>query len=131
WSLNGANIAGATASTLSIGPLAFANYGTYQVAVDDGGYTTLSAKASVLPPLPALLTQPASRAALQGTTISPAFSVVVDGCSPRTNYQWYSNNVAIARGTNATLNLTNVQTGSFTPNFFYVTVNDALNALST
>jgi hypothetical protein len=85
----------------------------------------------VLPPVPIINTQPISRAALQGSTITPAFSVVATTFSQQTNYQWYSNGVAIAGQTNRTLNLANVQAGSFTPNTFSVTVSDGFNSPGT
>jgi hypothetical protein len=134
WLRNGANIAGATNATLSFSPLALADFGgNYSVAVDDGAYTTWSANATVLPPAEglAIITQPTSRAALVGSTLMPAFSVVASTSSGRTNYQWFTNNPAglIVRGTNSTLNLTNLQAANFRP--YFVTVSDGFNPALT
>jgi len=130
WLHAGTNVAGATNATLSFSSLAFADWGAYTAVVDDGAYTTYSSNANVLPPIGAILTQPVSRAALQGATLTPAFFVVAQTHSLQTNYQWYSNTVAIAGRTSSSLAIANVQAGSFVPNTFYVTVNDGANTLS-
>ncbi|PYI84129.1 MAG: hypothetical protein DME26_13765 [Verrucomicrobia bacterium] len=109
WLRNGTNIVGATNATLSFSPLALAHFGgNYSVAVNDGAYTTWSANATVLPPAAGLVinTQPTSRAALVGSTLTPAFSVIATTASGRTNYQWFTNSP-----TGLILNRTNVNDG--------------------
>jgi hypothetical protein len=129
WQHSGTNLPGATTSTLALPSLGPDTYGTYAVLVDDGAYQTISSNATVLPSLPSILSQPVSRTALQGSTLSPAFSVIASTCSQVTNYQWYSNNVVIAGRTNTTLSITNAQAGSFTS--YKVTVSDGFNPVLT
>lgn len=131
WLRNGTNVVGATNATLNFSPLALANFGgNYSVVVSDGAYTTVSANATVLPPVASLVinTQPTSRVALVGSTLIPAFSVTASTASGRTNYQWFTNaptGGVIANRTSATLNLTNLVAANFRP--YYVTVSDGFN----
>ncbi len=55
---------------------------------------------------PTIVSQPQARTVGAGTTLS--FDVTASGNGPFT-YQWYSNNVALVYGTNATLVVTNAQ----------------------
>ena len=68
--------------------------------LDDSGETNWSI---------AILMQPANQVAVQGNVV--IFNVTATGVTPL-NYQWYFNSAALTGATNATLNLTNVQTGN-------------------
>lgn len=134
WLRNGTNLVGQTSATLNFAPLANANFGgNYSVAVNDGAYTTYSAVATVLPPAADLVinTQPTSRAALVGSTLTPAFSVIATTASGRTNYQWFTNTPPglILNRTNATLSLTNLQAANFRP--YFVMVSDGFNFVTS
>jgi hypothetical protein len=111
WTKNGANVAGATSSTLNFAPLVSTSYGTYTVIIYDGAYSTTSASVTVTPPTPFINTQPKSRAAVQGS--SPTFSVVATTFSGVTNYQWQYYGTNLSGKTTATLTLAGVQPISF------------------
>ena len=118
WRFNGANLAGATGTTLNLANVQAANAGSYTVVATNSAGTITSAAAvltvSAGAVAPAITTQPLSRAVTAGSTV--AFSVVVTG-SPTPTLQWRFNGTNLAGATGATLNLANVQTanaGSYT-----------------
>lgn len=129
WSKDGAAIAGATSSTLSLTKVTAADAGSYRVAVTasvPGGagtpVTAVSAPATLqVNVLPVVVTPPASITPSLGANVS--FSVVATG-SPTPTYQWLRNGVPIPGATSATLSLNNItiaNAGSYT----VAVVNDA------
>ena len=99
WRFNGANIAGANASTYTIANAQTSNAGNYNVIVSNSGGSTPSATATLtvtLPP-PTISTQPASQTVQAGSSVS--FTVVASGQGTLI-YQWRFNGANIA-GANA------------------------------
>jgi hypothetical protein len=76
---------------------------------------------------PQILTQPQSQTNLVGTTAN--FSVGATACTPLA-FQWFSNSVALAAGTNSTLTLSNI-TSAASGNYFIVVTASGGSATST
>ena len=112
WQLNGTNLPGATAATLSLADAQPANSGVYAVVLSNalGTARSLGVTWTVSNSAPIILTQPASLAVRLGA--GAAFSVVAAGPSPF-GYQWQFKGTNIAGATQATLSLTNVTAASF------------------
>ena len=122
WLLNNAPIPGATGATYSVANVQTTNYGNYSVVVNDGTYPVSSAVVSLTPPAgPVINIQPASRAAVVGS--SPSFTVLASTSSGVTNYQWMYYGTNLTGATAATLTLTNVAASRF-GGPFTVRVND-------
>lgn len=115
WRKDGANIAGATSSTLTLDNVAPAQAGVYSVVVTNsaGSETSTGATLTVTggtTPV-AISAQPVSQTIAAGSTV--VFNVAATGA---TGFQWRRNNVALAGATDATLVLNNVslaQAGSY------------------
>lgn len=107
WQLNGANIPGATSSTLSIANVQPADAGEYVLVVASplGQVSSRAAALTVLQPLN-VVSQPTSQAVAPGATVS--LSVVVEG-SPEPYFQWRRNGVNIPGANSSTLTITNAQ----------------------
>jgi hypothetical protein len=107
WQYNGANIAGATGATLTIGNVQSSDAGTYRVVVTNsaGSVTSAGAILTVWVP-PAITTQPQSRTNLAGT--SAAFGAAATGTAPL-SYQWQFNGLNLLGATGTGLTLNNVQ----------------------
>jgi hypothetical protein len=103
WAFNGTNILGATGAGLLLTNVQFSQSGDYTVAVTNSlGYAiSTSAVLTVLAP-PQIVFQPASQVAYWG--LSASFSVRAIGTLPF-SYQWYYYGFPIDWGTNATLEL--------------------------
>jgi hypothetical protein len=111
WYFNNVLLSGTTTNPFTL-TVRSTNYGSFKVVVSDGaGQSATSAVATVTPPLPSIITQPKSRAAVQGS--SPTFSVVATTSSGVTNYQWQYYGTNLAGKTTATLTLAGVQPISF------------------
>lgn len=112
WRKNGVAIAGATNSTLTLTAVTTADAGNYDVVVSNSVGLVISSLAQVSvvssPAAPVIVAQPASRAALVGT--STVLSVSATG-APSPGFQWRKNGVAISGATNPTLAFTSVQAG--------------------
>ena len=110
WAFNGINIAGATGATLLLTNVQFNQCGYYSVAVTNSlGYMiSTSATLTVLSP-PLLLSQPASQVGYWG--LNASFSVDAAGTLPF-SYQWYFYGFPISWGTNATLDLQDLDLGA-------------------
>ena len=108
WRFNGTPITGATNPTLTLPGIRANQTGDYTVVVSNpyGTVTSSIATLSVKTP-PFVATQPQSLTVLKGT--NAAFSVTAGGDGPFT-YQWRFGGVNLDGATNATLNLTSVQT---------------------
>ena len=108
WKKNSANLAGATAATLSLNNISAADAASYSVVVSNAAGTATSSAAvlTVLLP-PAIVTQPANQFGALGSTINLA--VVASGTG-LLSYQWFQHGIVLADGGNisgsATTNLT-------------------------
>ena len=103
WAFNGSNIAGATGASLLLTNIQLSQAGSYSVAATNSvGYRiSTPAMLTVLSP-PVLLSQPVSQVGYWGMNTS--FGVDVAG-TPPFSYQWYFYDFPISWGTNATLDL--------------------------
>jgi hypothetical protein len=112
WFFNGTNrLSGATSPSFTLPSAQLANVGAYSVVITNpaGAVTSQLATLTVKTP-PVIVQHPANRAAVLGGTAT--FSVTAQGATPLT-YQWFLNVTnAIADATNATLTLSNVQSGN-------------------
>ncbi len=118
WQKNGANIAGATSTTLTLSSVAVSAAGTYRMIATNaaGSATSVGAVLTVNAP-PVITVQPVSHTVLQGATVT--FSVTATG-TPAPTYQWIKSGANIEGATSRTLTLTNVQ-GDYAAYQVYVT----------
>ncbi len=108
WHFQGANLAGATNSTLLLADVQTNQAGTYLVVgTDADGLATASEASLVVGAPPRITTQPTSQTVDTGN--SATFTVAASGSTPL-SYQWWFNGNPLARATNTTLNLNNVTT---------------------
>ncbi len=108
WQLNEQNIAGATASSLSVNT-AVAGVYRYRVIVSNSAGTVISDTATLTvstPPAPSIVTQPAPKTVQEGANVS--FNVVAAGQGAIV-YQWQFNEQNLPGATSATLNLNGVK----------------------
>jgi hypothetical protein len=115
WKFNGAAIAGATNSTLTLSNVSASNQGNYQVVVTDRAATINSSVATLdLAAGPSITSNPASQTLATGAPLT--LSVSTAGSSGLT-YQWYLNGTSIAGATGSTYSLANAgatDAGSYT-----------------
>ena len=103
WRLNGTNVTGATAATLSLTNVQTSQLGLYSVVVSNPYGTVTSSNATLdVKTAPFVATQPQSLTVLQGSPA--AFSVTAGGDGPFT-YQWRFGGVAITGATNSSFGL--------------------------
>jgi uncharacterized repeat protein (TIGR01451 family) len=109
WSVNGASLGGATASSLNLASVQTNQSGNYSVVVSNsaGSATSVVAVLTVLV-RPTITQQPVSQSAIVGSNI--IFQATAAGSTPLT-YQWYFNNTGVSGATSSSLTLTNVQPG--------------------
>jgi hypothetical protein len=108
WQLNEQNIAGATASSLSVNN-AVAGVYRYRVIVSNSAGTVISDTATLTvstPPAPTIATQPAPKTVQEGANVS--LNVVAAGQGTIV-YQWQFNEQNLPGATSATLNLNGVK----------------------
>jgi uncharacterized repeat protein (TIGR01451 family) len=107
WSLNGANIAGATNSSYFINNAQLVHAGAYVVTLSNavGSVTSAPAQLTVLVG-PVIVTQPQSLTVLAGSSAS--FMVGASGTQPL-SYQWFQNGGPLSEQTGATLLIANAQ----------------------
>jgi len=105
WSLNGTNLAGATASNLTISNASQWDLGTYAVVITNGFGSTNSSSAilSMYPSIEAPFT-----GAVTYWGKPAAFSIVAWGSSPM-SCQWFKDGVAVLDATNQVLRLSYMQ----------------------
>ena len=106
WRFNGANVPGATNSTLTLPSVQEADEGVYTVEVRNsiGAVTSVEARLSADLPLGIRL-QPASQSVLAGVDVT--FSVAASGRAPLT-YQWRFNGAAVPGANGSSFELRNV-----------------------
>ncbi len=102
WKKNGANISGATGTSLTIDPLTLDDAGDYSVTVTNrlGSATSAAATLTVNKQLkaPTITTQPRDTSVRSGAAFT--LTVVAEG-NPLPTYQWRKNGVAISGATSA------------------------------
>lgn len=105
WQFNGTNLAGATASTLTVSNVTPGNLGTYAVVVSSpyGSTNSVSATLNMYPFLVAPFTGAVTFLGQNATLTVGAW-----GSGPL-DYQWYDNGVAINAATNSSLTLPGIQ----------------------
>ena len=109
WRKNSNDLAGATSATLSLGTVAAADAGFYQVLVIWSWGSLASSAASLVVNTPASITvNPVGQSILAGT--STTLSVAATGTAPL-SYQWRKNGINIPGATNTVLVLSNVSAG--------------------
>ncbi len=133
WQKGGVNIAGATASTLTLtGVTTGDNGSSYTVIATNsaGSATSNAAVLTVTTPAtaPSFTTQPANQTALAGGNAS--FAATASG-SPAPTYQWQKGGVNIAGATASTLTLTGVTTGDNGSSYTVIATNSAGSATSS
>jgi glucose/arabinose dehydrogenase/alpha-tubulin suppressor-like RCC1 family protein/sugar lactone lactonase YvrE len=109
WTFNDANLSGATNSALTLNNVQFANQGMYHVVCGNsvGSVTSAPVTLTVGSP-PVIVTQPASQTVLAGSNVT--FTVGLTGTLPF-SFTWKFNGTTIGGMTNASLNLSNIQSG--------------------
>ena len=112
WRKDGSNLAGATNSTFTLGNVQAAEAGIYTVVVgNSAGSTTSNLAVLTVTPVtatPTISAQPQSQSVQTGGSVT--FAVTASGTAPLT-YQWRKGNGDISGAINATLMLSNVQSG--------------------
>lgn len=128
WRVNGANVSGATSSSLTVANVQYSQNGNVYslVASNSAGQMTNSATLIVLVP-PAIVQKPTNLSAVTGSPAS--FSVGASGV-PAVNYQWSRNGVPLANATNATYLLASVS-GADNDARFSVTVTNSVGTVTS
>ena len=108
WRLYGTNLIGTTNSTYSITNAQVGANGGYSVVVNNslGTVTSGGVTLTIRPAPPKITLQPKNLITTAGSSAS--FSAAATGTAPLF-FQWYSNGVALARATNTSLVLSNLQ----------------------
>ena len=127
WLLNGSPIAGATNTTYSF-TVTKSSFGSYSWTVNDGNFSIVSSNATLTPPLPFVITPPTTIYGVLGG--SSTFKSLGGTYSGVTNYQWYTNSVALPGATSASLTLSGITAGKFGLNYT-VGVNDGFNTVTS
>ena len=130
WRLNGANLSGATGTTLSLTGVTANQAGSYTCFVTNsaGSATSTAATLTVNPVVaPSISTQPVGQTVAAGANVS--FTIVASGTAPL-SFQWRLNGANISGATSATLNLAGVTT-SHAGSYTCVVTNSAGSATSS
>jgi pectate lyase/pectin methylesterase-like acyl-CoA thioesterase len=130
WRKNGAEIAGATAASLSIPSVQLGDAATYTVVVSNGAGSAVSDPATLIvttsPVPPTITLQPVSTTVVAGSAVQ--FTVKAAG-TPPFSYQWRKDDIAIASATDATYAIASAveaDAGSYT-----VTVTNAAGSVTS
>ena len=109
WRKNGVNIPTATNSSFTLSTLNYLSAANYDVVVTDdvGSVTSEAAELTVLSPAPNVSISPGDTIVALGGGLT--FTATVNTGIPPFTYQWRKNSVLIAKATNPTLVLTNIQ----------------------
>lgn len=128
WRVNGADIAGATAASLTLTNVLYAQNGfVYSVVASNvAGLVTNSATLTVLVP-PSISQQPTNVSVFVGAPAN--FSVTASGV-PTVKYQWSKNGSVIANATNASYVVPS-PSGSDNGAVFAVTVSNSVNVVTS
>jgi hypothetical protein len=115
WKKDGSSLLGATTSTLRLVNVTASQAGSYSVVITNASGSTISSSAVLTVNVPLTITSnPVSRAAGIGDTMSSAFSVTATAASGVTlTYQWRKYGVNILGATNSTLGLTSIKAADF------------------
>ena len=108
WQLNGANVPGATKSTMTINNAQGAAAGNYTVIVSNvlGAVTSSPPAALTLQYAPGIVAEPTNETVTLGK--SAKFSAVAIGVNVKTNpliYQWYFDDAPVPKATTSTLSI--------------------------
>jgi hypothetical protein len=125
WQFNGANIANATNSSLTISDAHATNAGTYTVVVTNLVSSASNSATLSIGTLPAITTQPSSHTVAVGSTA--ALSVKADSAPPPA-YQWMFDGSAVGLNSSA-LNITNFQATN--QGTYSVVVSNSLGAVTS
>jgi hypothetical protein len=122
WQHSGTNLLAGTNAVLTLSDIQTNDAGHYRVVITNftGSTTSAVATLTVLQP-PVIIWQPENVVAAPGATIS--FFVEAEGLDPLA-YQWQKNGVPLTDQTNASLNLSNVQSTDFASYTVGITNND-------
>jgi len=127
WSLNGASLAGATASTLALTNVQTSDAGAYAVTVTNAVGSIQSSNATLtVSAAPAIIQQPASQTVTAGA--SATFWVLAGG-SPPLAYQWSWNGAPVAGATTSALTIAQAQ--STDVGTYAVTVTNAFGGIQS
>ena len=131
---DGGNLAGSTASTLTVSNASPANAGTYSVIVSNAAGVAVSSNAllTIVPSAPVFTLQPTNQTALPGATVK--FTVATVGNHPFF-YRWQDNGTnlndgaGISGSASSTLTVSNI--GSANAGTYSVIVSNALGAATS
>jgi hypothetical protein len=124
WSLNGTNISGATANSLTFSNVAQADLGTYAVVVTNG-FGSVTSSNAILSMYPYLAVPFSGAVTYWGKDAT--FNVQAWGTGPL-SYQWFKDGFAIADATNVALSVTSIQ---FTnAGLYWVVVSSSLGSVT-
>jgi hypothetical protein len=128
WRNDGAEVTGATNSTLTLSSVTTNHAGNYTVVITNGvGAVTSSVAMLTVLVRPSIATQPANQNVAVGDIAS--FTVAAHGTAPL-SYQWRRNGVNLTSANSATLNLPGVTTGQ-AGNYTVVVANSAGSVTSS
>jgi hypothetical protein len=127
WQFNGNNIAGANASSYTIGSVATTNGGNYACVITgtNGAISTTPAALTVSGP-PSIVSQPSSLTVTQNQNAS--FSINAAGTAPL-SYQWWFSNAPISGATSTNYAVTNAQSAD--AGDYYVVVTNTLGGATS
>ena len=130
WQFNGANLNGATSSSLTLNSVQTANAGSYSVVVANGAGSATSASAvlTVNPVvvMPVITVHPQSQTVSAGQ--SATLSVTAAG-TPPLSYQWQKDGASVSGAISATLVLNNVQASD--AGAYRVVINNAAGSVTS
>lgn len=126
WQRNGADISGATSTTLTLPRVTLADAGRYTVIATNLGGTSQASAQLIVRAAPLIVTQPVSRIATLGTAAT--LEVAATGF-PAPTYQWRRNGAAIGGATSTTLTFPRINAGD--AGRYDVVVTNALGSVTS